>query len=171
MESCSWTSLTSAVPGFRSFSTLRRQRPEVRILLGALNTMPGELTRGGLTAMLGLVVREPRMSRLAHFRLRVSTALILCCVATVAVAQAQPTPDAVSQTPSAPIVKAKKPLAKRASSVQASPKSTSLGDDKAARLAEGRKKFFEQSSGFEDRKSDLPLSMGNDGKPSMGLKF
>ncbi|VFU08717.1 hypothetical protein [Methylocella tundrae] len=43
--------------------------------------------------------------------------------------------------------------------------------DKAARLAEGRKKFFEQSSGFENGSTDMPLSMGGNGQPTMGFKF
>jgi hypothetical protein len=44
--------------------------------------------------------------------------------------------------------------------------------DKAARLAEGRKKFFEQSMGFDEGKSG-PVTITNDngGPPALGLKF
>ncbi|MGO8798945.1 MAG: hypothetical protein ACLQE9_02120 [Roseiarcus sp.] len=45
--------------------------------------------------------------------------------------------------------------------------------EKAARLAEGRKKFFEQSMGFDNgRSSPVTLTGGDDGlSPTMGLKF
>jgi hypothetical protein len=46
--------------------------------------------------------------------------------------------------------------------------------EKAARLAEGRKKFFEQSSGFDEGNSNSPLSGGgNKGgfTPGIGFKF
>jgi hypothetical protein len=43
--------------------------------------------------------------------------------------------------------------------------------EKAARLAEGRKKFFEQSQGFENNDAGGPLSLGNGGTPSAGFKF
>lgn len=43
--------------------------------------------------------------------------------------------------------------------------------EKAARLAEGRKKFFEQSDGFENKDPDMPLSLGAGGAPSAAFKF
>jgi hypothetical protein len=44
---------------------------------------------------------------------------------------------------------------------------------KAATLAEGRKKFFEQSTGFTEKSSDNSLSLGgSEGtSPQMGFKF
>jgi hypothetical protein len=114
---------------------------------------------------------------LSYFRLCGPFALFLCAAAIApASAQTAPTADAVTQNPAVPAAKVKKPVAKRAVSAQpAGGKSMSLGDDKAARLEEGRKKFFEQSSGFENSKGDMPLSLSNgkDGgfSPGMGLKF
>ena len=44
--------------------------------------------------------------------------------------------------------------------------------DKAARLAEGRKKFFEQSMGFDNPRTG-PVTLGGDNglTPAVGLKF
>jgi hypothetical protein len=62
-------------------------------------------------------------------------------------------------------------MAKGASRLTSQPASEEA--EKAARLAEGRKKFFEQSSGFENGKSDMPFSFGGSGgaTPSIGMKF
>jgi hypothetical protein len=46
--------------------------------------------------------------------------------------------------------------------------------ERAARLAEGRKKFFERSMGFDESgKPDAPVSLGNGNglAPSAGFKF
>jgi hypothetical protein len=50
---------------------------------------------------------------------------------------------------------------------------TSEEAEKAARLEEGRKKFFQQSMGFDHGGSDNPvtLSGGNGLSPALGLKF
>jgi hypothetical protein len=50
---------------------------------------------------------------------------------------------------------------------------TSEEADKAARLAEGRKKFFERSMGFDEGKSsDSPITLDGGGlTPAAGFKF
>jgi len=55
---------------------------------------------------------------------------------------------------------------------QRSVKSDSDEAEKAARLAEGRRRFFEQSMGFDNGKSG-PVTLTNDngGAPAVGLKF
>src|SRR5471030_632437 len=56
----------------------------------------------------------------------------------------------------------------KASTVAVQP--TSEADEKAARLAEGRKKFFERSMGFDNGGSDSPVTLGgsNGLTPQMG---
>jgi hypothetical protein len=58
-----------------------------------------------------------------------------------------------------------------ASAVRSDPKSKQA--EEAARLAEARKKFFEQSTGFDEKNSDNSLSLGgsNGLSPQMGFKF
>lgn len=57
----------------------------------------------------------------------------------------------------------------------AGPRSAASDSDeaeKAARLAEGRKKFFEQSMGFDNGKSGaVTLTNENGGPPALGLRF
>jgi hypothetical protein len=57
------------------------------------------------------------------------------------------------------------------STVRPDPKSEAAR--KAAILAEGRRKFFEQSTGFDEKNSDNSLSLGgsNGLSPQMGFKF
>jgi hypothetical protein len=45
--------------------------------------------------------------------------------------------------------------------------------ERAARLAEARKKFFEQSTGFDNKETDRTLSLGgsNGLSPGLGFKF
>jgi hypothetical protein len=45
--------------------------------------------------------------------------------------------------------------------------------ERAARLAEARKKFFEQSTGFDNKETDKTLSLGgsNGLSPGLGFKF
>ena len=80
-------------------------------------------------------------------------------------------PSTSEKAAAAAPVKGKKPALKHGSSVQP----MSADADKAARLEEGRKKFFGESSTFEDNRSDMPVSMGGgkDGsfKPNMGFRF
>jgi hypothetical protein len=73
----------------------------------------------------------------------------------------------IAASPTAP---AKKSPRKKASIDRSTPQPSSEEAEKAARLAEGRKKFFDQSSGFENNGSDNPVSLSG-GNPSVGFKF
>ena len=84
--------------------------------------------------------------------------------------------DGVSWTV-APVEKA---VPKKKNSVQQNSKASSGDADKAARIEEGRKKFFEQSSGFDNSTrwnsptaggSAAPNGGGGDFKPGMGFNF
>lgn len=74
------------------------------------------------------------------------------------------------------IAPADKPAPKKKATGQASA-ATSVDAGKATRLEEGRKKFFEQSSGFDHStmwdKSDMHMNMGSGGdtKPGLGFGF
>lgn len=81
-------------------------------------------------------------------------------------------PAAGVKTEASAAAKSKGASAKRATSVQ----HLSPEGDKAARMEENRKKFFGQSSGFDNgRSSDLPISAGTGSngqfQPGMGFKF
>lgn len=77
-------------------------------------------------------------------------------------------PDqAIGASPKAP---AKKSPRKKASIDRPTLQPSSEEAEKAARLAEGRKKFFEQSSGFENNGTDGPVSLSG-GNPAVGFKF
>lgn len=69
----------------------------------------------------------------------------------------------------------KPPAAKGPHKKVAGPRSAPSDPDeteKAARLAEGRKKFFEQSMGFDNGKSGaVTLTNENGGPPALGLRF
>jgi hypothetical protein len=69
---------------------------------------------------------------------------------------------------------AKKIVRKSAGQAQRSAKPTQEEADRAARLEEGRKKFFERSMGFDNGGgADAPITFGggNGFSPSAGFKF
>ncbi len=92
-------------------------------------------------------------------------------------AEDSPPPAAAGHAASeAPKAQAKKSGRKKtgSSDLTLAPSSapSSVEAEKAARLAEGRKKFFEQSSGFDNGGAGgSPLSLGPSGTPAMGFKF
>ncbi len=114
---------------------------------------------------------------MARLRLSLLVSFCLCASGLAAFAQTSQTPAASSDLPAvaAPKAPAKQSVHKKAASSQPKSQATNLQSaeeaEKAARLAEGRKKFFEQSSGFENNGSDLPLSLSNGGTPTMGFHF
>jgi hypothetical protein len=97
----------------------------------------------------------------------------LCLLGSAGFAQ-----DSISIAPAdpaaGPVLKApaKKSAHKSKDSTTAA-KPMSEADEKAARLAEGRKKFFERSMGFDNGNSDSPVTLGgsNGLTPQMGVKF
>jgi hypothetical protein len=99
-------------------------------------------------------------------------AVSLCSFGSVAFAQdSQPSAPADS-----PIVAPHKAHARngdhKSVAAQRTAQPNSDEADKAARLAEGRKKFFEQSMGFENGRSS-PVTLGGENgfAPTMGLQF
>jgi hypothetical protein len=113
--------------------------------------------------------------RIAVARLRAGLLVIFFIYGFGAVSFAQ---DSVSPATAAPSADGSlkapgKKSHKKASSAASTLDPSSDEAEKAARLAEGRKKFFEQSDGFENKNSDMPLSLGgsNGATPTMGFKF
>jgi hypothetical protein len=101
----------------------------------------------------------------------------LCLLGSAAFAQSDQTPANTDPSAAgAPKAHAKKTVHKNASAASSPAQPNSEAADKAARLAEGRKKFFERSMGFDNGTSyDSPVTLGNgaDGglSPQMGVKF
>jgi hypothetical protein len=113
-------------------------------------------------------------------RLPTAVLAVLFCSLSGAAAFAQTDEPGVHVDPapdSAPKADAKAKVKKsphKTKSTDQGVKPSSKEEDKAARLAEARKKFFEQSTGFEDPKSDKsdsPVNSSNGFMPSMGFKF
>jgi hypothetical protein len=111
-------------------------------------------------------------------RLFISLPLVvsLCAFSAAGLAQDSPSPAPASPSLDAPAkAHAKKSAHKSVAATGAGQsKQTSEDADKAARLAEGRKKFFERSMGFDNGPgSDSPVTLGGSGglTPAMGLKF
>jgi hypothetical protein len=115
------------------------------------------------------------MVDVARFRIGFLLALSLCTVGSASFAQssretilAEPS---FGQSPKTPV---KKSLHKNRSPALSAAKPTSEEDEKAARLAEGRKKFFERSMGFDNGSSSgsaVTLSTGNGLSPGAAFKF
>jgi len=114
----------------------------------------------------------------ARRQLRLLVLFCLCASGSAGFAQDSLSP-ANADKPAAAVTKApaKHSAQKKAAAPAPAPagKGTNLQSaieaEKAARLAEGRKKFFEQSDGFENQNSDMPLSLGSGGTPSAAFKF
>jgi hypothetical protein len=82
-------------------------------------------------------------------------------------------PEAPIDAPKAP-VKAQKAAHKNAAAKPGKSQQSTEEAEKAARLEEGRKKFFQRSMGFDNgASSDSPVSLqgGNGLTPAMGMKF
>lgn len=101
--------------------------------------------------------------------------LFSCAFGCAGFAQTSVSPAEPDQPAAAAKTHSKKSVHKKAGVAQSSPAQSGLPTsdeaDKAARLAEGRKKFFEQSSGFEDNTASGPMSLDHNGSPTMGMKF
>jgi hypothetical protein len=118
---------------------------------------------------LGFGMVRPRISLLVGFS--------LCVFGSAAIAQSDSTrTNADPAVAAAPKAHAKKSDHKSANAASSPAQPNSEAAEKAARLAEGRKKFFERSMGFDNGTSyDSPVTLGNgaDGglSPQMGVKF
>lgn len=96
----------------------------------------------------------------------------LCAIATIGSAQDDPILAPLNPSVGAPAkAHPRKSSHKSGGAVE---RAAQPNADGAARLAEGRKKFFEQSMGFDNGKSgSSPVTLGGDNglSPAMGLKF
>ena len=112
---------------------------------------------------------------MTRFSLVLSVVIALCLgVATAHSEDVAPLTPAPSDAPKAPAKPAKKTAHKNAATKSDKPQQGAEDADKAARLEEGRKKFFQRSMGFDNGGgSDSPVTMqGENGlSPSMGWKF
>jgi hypothetical protein len=109
-----------------------------------------------------------------RLRFRFSLILLFCVSGFGGFAQDMQSPPNAAQSAGSTLkAPAKKSPKKAKGAARLTPPPASEEAEKAARLAEGRKKFFEQSSGFENEKSDMPFSLGGSGgaTPSIGMKF
>ena len=109
-----------------------------------------------------------------RFSFALSLALALCLGAAAAHSEdAAPLTPAPSDAPKASAKPAKKTAHKNAAARSAKSQQSAEDADKAARLEEGRKKFFERSMGFDNGGSNSPVTLqGENGlSPSMGWKF
>jgi hypothetical protein len=101
--------------------------------------------------------------------------VLSCGLGFASFAQESPPPGAATPSAAAPTAASKahgaKTPRKKAGAAHLTVAPSSEEAERAARLAEGRKKFFEQSSGFENGKLDMPLSLGAGGAPAVGMKF
>jgi hypothetical protein len=114
---------------------------------------------------------------MARLRLGFLVGFSLCLLGSAAFAQSDQTPaKADPSAAGAPKAPAKKSAHKNANAASSSARPTSEADEKAAHLAEGRKKFFERSMGFDNGTSyDSPVTLGGSSNgglsPQMGVKF
>jgi hypothetical protein len=110
---------------------------------------------------------------MARLRLRLFVVSFLCACGSVSFAQNTSSPPNVdpSTGASSRTVVNKSPHKKPSTAARLTVQPPNEEAEKSARLAEGRKKFFEQSSGFENNDSSSPFSLGSKGSPAMGLKF
>ena len=109
---------------------------------------------------------------------RISTGLLialsLCALGSPSFAQDSPTPlHADGSIGDSPKTHAKKNAHKNAAAASRTGPANSEEADKAARIAEGRKKFFEQSIGFDHSGDDatrVPITTSS-GMPGAAFKF
>ena len=111
---------------------------------------------------------------MTHYRIGFLVALSICVAASAGFAQTGQAPAKADR----PVAKhsaahAKKHVHKKTSSALSGLQPAPEDAEKAARLNEGRKKFFEQSTGFDNSDTDAPGSVGGSGgfTPGIGLKF
>lgn len=101
-------------------------------------------------------------------------ALLLCGLGSASFAQDSPAPAGADPfAAGAPKAHVKKDASKKGGGALSTAQPSSQEAEKAARLAEGRKKFFEQSTGFDNGGSDAPVTLGggNGLSPTAGFKF
>ena len=110
---------------------------------------------------------------MARLRLGLLVICFICAFGAASFAQNSVSPATAAPSAEGSLKASAKKSHKKASSAVSTLGPSSEEAEKAARLAEGRKKFFEQSDGFENKNSDMPLSLGgsNGMTPSMGFKF
>jgi hypothetical protein len=111
----------------------------------------------------------------ARFCMGFLVCLSLCGLGSASFAQEMLAPSFADQSVSgSPKAHVRKSVHKNGNAQPTGP-SASEESEKAARLAEGRKKFFEQSMGFDNgHASESPITMGGDGhglSPAAGFKF
>jgi hypothetical protein len=108
----------------------------------------------------------------AHIRTGALAVLFACGFGAAAFAQeSQPPASPARPAAGPPAPQGKQSPHKKAGAARVTPAPNSGEAERAARLAEGRRKFFEQSTGFDNKGSDSPFSMGNGFTPSVGMKF
>lgn len=101
-------------------------------------------------------------------------ALLLCAPGSASFAQAGQTPSPSNRSASASAkTHIKNGIHRSATSAPRTVQPTSEEAEQAARLAEARKKFFEQSTGFDNGDSNHPFSLGGSTglSPGIGFKF
>ena len=112
---------------------------------------------------------------MARFRIGFLVALSLCAFASASFAQdSQGTGLAEPSFDQAPKAAVKKSAHKNRNAAASPAKPASEEAEKAARLAEGRKKFFERSMGFDNGSSGpvtLDSGSGNGFTPGAAFKF
>jgi hypothetical protein len=102
----------------------------------------------------------------------VSIAAPLCATAAAGQTQVEPILSPVFPSVDAPVRPHPPKSARKNAAAPHSAKPDSEEADKAARLAEGRKKFFERSMGFDNGDSGhVTISNDGGGSPAVGLKF
>ncbi len=110
-----------------------------------------------------------------RFSLALSLAISLCLVGAAAHCEdVAPLAITPSDALKAPVKPAKKAAHKNVAAKPGKSQPSAEEADKAARLEEGRKKFFQRSMGFDNGGgSGNPITLQGDGglTPSMGLKF
>lgn len=139
-----------------------------------MNSPPGRSRKSDATN--GLAVARFRENPTGRFVIRLSLALPFALVLGLAGAAAHAEDSATATAPiDAPKAPAKaKKASHNAAAKSGKPQPSAEEADKAARLEEGRKKFFQRSMGFDNGGgSQSPITLQGDGglTPAMGLKF
>jgi hypothetical protein len=110
----------------------------------------------------------------ARFRMGFLVCLAFCGLGSASFAQEMLAPSFADQSATgSPKAHVRKSVHKNGNA-QSTGASASEESEKAARLAEGRKKFFEQSMGFDNgHASESPVTLGNGNglSPTTGFKF
>ncbi len=109
---------------------------------------------------------------MVRFRAPLLIAAPLWATAAACHAQVDPIRSPADPSVGAPAKPYSAKSARRNAAAPRSAKPDSEEADKAARLAEGRKKFFERSMGFDNGGSSrITITNDSGGPPALGLKF